>query len=91
MQKVTVTLTPQELGVLQRQHPSTKTQGGFQNLLVTLQQKVEQPTGAMTLSIADIERIRRYAFEYGNGGWEKRLLDIFERTLGPQLDSPKAA
>jgi hypothetical protein len=32
------------------------------------------------------ERIHRYAFSYRKGGWQARLLRIFGRTLGPNLD-----
>ena len=82
---VTVKLNAQELAVLYRQHPSTKSKGGWQRLLVTLREKVNPATRALTLSFADIERIHRYAFVYGNGGWENRLRSIFQRTLGPTL------
>lgn len=84
---ISVTLTATELTVLDRQHPSTRNNGGWQSLLVDLQQQVNRTTRVLTLSISDIERIRRYAFTYGNGGWENRLRAIFERTLGPTLGS----
>lgn len=31
-------------------------------------------------------RIRMYAFKYGKGGWESRLVAAFGRHLGPKLD-----
>lgn len=82
---ITVTLNPAELGVLDRQHPSTKNNGGWQSLMVGLQQKVNRSNNRLNLSRTDIERLSRYAFDYGNGGWENRLRAIFERTLGPNL------
>jgi hypothetical protein len=92
---VSIVLDPQEIAVLDRQPASTKANGGWQNLMVTLQQKLDRATGRLTLTIRDIERIRRYAFNYGNGGWENRLRAIFQRTLGPSLGGqqlrPKAA
>jgi hypothetical protein len=30
-------------------------------------------TGLLTPTRRDLERIPRYAFDYGNGGWENRL------------------
>jgi hypothetical protein len=36
------------------------------------------------MNLSDEERgcICRYAFDYGNGGWENRLRQIFGRHLG---------
>jgi hypothetical protein len=80
---ITVNLSPKELAVLDRQAPSTKENGGWQALLVTLQERVNRGSGSITLHGSDLERIQRYAFDYGNGGWENRLREIFQRTLGP--------
>ena len=80
---VTIKLSTQELAVLFRQAPSSKSKGGWQSLMVGLQEKVKGNT--LILSSRDLERIYRYAFSYGNGGWEGRLRVIFQRTLGPKL------
>lgn len=82
---MTVRLNEQEIRVLDRQHPSTRRRGGFQSLLVGLALRVERETGRLVLTSRDIERIGRYAFDYGNGGWENRLRYVFERSLGPAL------
>lgn len=81
-----VTLNEEEAEILYSQDPATKSDGGFQRLLVTLQELTDE--GSREIDIPDriLEKIRRYAFEYGNGGWENRLLSIFQRTLGPGLD-----
>jgi hypothetical protein len=84
---ITVTLTAGELAVFDRQPPSTKGNGGWQRLMVGLQEKVNRSTRTLTLTGSDIERIRRYALSYGNGGWENRLRAVFQRTLGPTLGS----
>jgi hypothetical protein len=60
--------------------------GGFQGLLRNLRRKINRVNGEITLTPADLEKIPRYAFEYGNGGWEGRLRGIFERHLGPDLN-----
>ncbi len=84
MRKI-VELDRQELEELDQQDPETKSSGGFQALLVRLQQKVRRGTGELILDEQDLEEIPRYAFDYRNGGWENRLIGIFGRTLGPTL------
>jgi hypothetical protein len=80
-----IVLTLEELAELDRQSPATKNKGGFQGLLVTLQQKVNRFTRELVLDARDLERIARYAFDYKRGGWQGRLTRIFGRTLGPTL------
>ncbi len=80
-----IILTASEMSELFRQHPGTKGDGGFQSLLVKLQGRVNRATGDLLLTPALLERIPRYAFDYGNGGWENRLMAIFSRALGPNL------
>jgi hypothetical protein len=79
---ITVTLNAAEQEILNR---GIEGQGGYQGLLEDLQAGV-QPDGSITLNDTQLERIPRYAFEYGNGGWEDRLTGVFGRTLGPRLD-----
>lgn len=74
-----------ELAELDRQHPATEKNGGWQSLLVGLQRRVNRATGELVLTGRDLERIQRYAFDYTRGGWQNRLLRIFGRTLGPTL------
>lgn len=69
-----------------KQAAATEKDGGWQSLMVGLQRKCDQQTGAIAIDEADVEKIRRYAFTYGNGGWESRLVAIFGRQLGPKLD-----
>jgi hypothetical protein len=81
----TLTLNAQELEVLNLQDPSTKGDGGFQSLMVTLQNLTDQETGVITIPPIVLNRIPKYAFDYRIGGWEDRLKAIFSRTLGPEL------
>ncbi|NJM50484.1 MAG: aspartyl-tRNA synthetase [Sphingomonadales bacterium] len=60
-------------------------QGGFQSLLSRLRQQYNRQTRELRLTDQDFERIPRYAFDYGNGGFEGRLRSIFEQHLGPNL------
>jgi len=80
-----IPLTHGEMDALFLQDPGTEGDGGFQSLLVKLQGRVNRTTGEIILTSVLIERIARYAFDYGNGGWEKRLVGIFGRALGPRL------
>jgi len=80
-----ITLNAEEMEVLFRQDPNTRTDGGFQSFLVQLQKKTNKTSGALSLTDSDLERIPRYAFDYGNGGWESRLKSIFESHLGSNL------
>lgn len=82
-----VLLNTKELAALFRQEPSTKKDGGWQNLMVNLQEKTDQSTGALSLTMMDRRRIRMYAFKYKNGGWESRLKAAFSRHLGQKLDA----
>ena len=83
-----IILNAQEIMVLFRQDPDRREDGGYQGLLVRLQNNTNPDTGALRLTPEDLERIRRYAFDYGNGGWEDRLTAIFARHLGPRLGRP---
>jgi hypothetical protein len=82
---MTVVLNSTEIAELDRQHVSTKGDGGWQRLIVTLQTRLDRTTGRLVFNDGDLERISRYAFDYGSGGWENRLQKIFGRTLGPTL------
>lgn len=75
-------LTPEEQAVLTQ--PDTNTSGGFQGLIRKLNAQLDA-TGTLELDSSDLEKIRRYAFSYRSGGWQGRLLAIFGRTLGPNL------
>ena len=81
----TVTLDPGEIEILDRQDPLTEKDGGFQRLLVDLQDSLNRKTGAVSLTDEQEEKIQRDAFDYKNGGWEDRLKGIFSRTLGESL------
>jgi len=85
-----IVLGQSEIDILFRQHPSTKSAGGFQNFLISLQNRTNRNTGQILLALQDIVRIQKYAFDYGQGGWEWRLKAIFGRSLGPNLDGSMA-
>ncbi len=78
-------LNQNEIDELFTQDPSSKSDGGYQSLLVNLQGKINRSSGELKLSEIDLEKIPRYAFDYGQGGWEGRLINIFQRHLGPKL------
>lgn len=82
-----IQLSDDDLSDLKKQDPSTASDGGFQGLLVKLQGQVEPETNELSLNDADVERIRRYSEQYGDGGWQGRLLRVFV----DKLDSLKQA
>jgi hypothetical protein len=86
-----VRLTREEMEILLRQHESTRSHGGWQKFLVDLQGKVNPITREIELSDSDLERIPRYAFDYGQGGWENRLVGAFGRVLGSRLGHTQQA
>lgn len=81
-----VILNKSELTALFLQEPSTKKDGGWQGLMVGLQEKTDQTNGSLSLTLRDRRRIRMYAFKYKKGGWEDRLQAAFSRHLGKKLD-----
>ncbi len=74
-----------ERAELFRQDRASRNQGGFQNLMLRLQDCYRPGTQEIRLSEEDIADIQRHAFDYEQGGWEERLLKIFGRHLGPTL------
>lgn len=80
-----VVLQPEEIAEIDKQDPATASDGGFQGLMVSLQNRINRATNELHLTDQDLQRIPRYAFDYHNGGWETRLQNAFSRTLGPTL------
>ena len=78
---MTIYLNQEEMSSLFSQDSSTKSDGGFQNLLVRLQEKTNIFTGKIILSLEDIIDIFLYSSIYGSGGWENTLKQVFGRTL----------
>ncbi len=81
-----ITLNQQEVQELMKQDPSAEGDGGWQNLQILFQKRVNKTTGHLTFTSGDLEQIKRYAFNYNKGGWQARLIAIFGRSLGPKLD-----
>lgn len=75
-----------EVSALFLQNPATRADGGFQSLMVNLQEQCDKASGSIDITKTQAERIQKYAFTYGNGGWESRLTAAFGRHLGPALD-----
>jgi hypothetical protein len=77
-----ITLNDAEFGELKKTINGT---GGFQDFLKQIRQRAAIRGGKLELTPDDIDKIRRYAFGYKDGGYEGRLRRIFERHLGPEL------
>ncbi|MDB6078442.1 MAG: aspartyl-tRNA synthetase [Akkermansiaceae bacterium] len=82
----TLPLNAAELAEIAKQDPRTKGDGGFQSFMVRLQDLVDHRTKTITITDDIAARAQKYAFKYGNGGWEDRLTSIFGRHLGSRLD-----
>ena len=80
-----IVLNRREIELLFEQDPRSRNAGGFQNFLIKLQEKTNRTTGDLELTISDLERIARLAFDYRQGGWQKQLRRIFGRVLGETL------
>ena len=61
--------------------------GGFQDLMRRLRLALNTETGEIDVADADVERIRRYCTDYGQGGWQDRLARAFHRVLEVDLDA----
>ena len=75
--RLVIALSPEEANELQR---PVEGEGGFQNMLRTLQAR--QSGEELALTIEDVAKIRQYVNEYGQGGFQDRLstvLSAFER------------
>jgi hypothetical protein len=73
-----VHLTESQIRLLDQQ---VSGRGGYQSLLRRLRRSVHRSSGLLVLPQEDVERIRRYAFDYGNGGWEERLIALFGKSV----------
>ena len=78
-----IILTKDESAVLMQ---PVEGQGGWQSLLRRLQAAYDPATGVISVADADLDRLRSYCTDYGDGGWQKRVRQVFGRTLGPGLN-----
>lgn len=70
--RIVIKLTQSEADDIRKPAP---TSGGFQGLFEKLQMNLDD-NNILTLHIEDLERIVRYALEYGKGGYQQRLFGI---------------
>jgi hypothetical protein len=55
--------------------------GGFQSLIKRLQDSVDRTTNTISISDADLEKIRNYTEGYGEGGFQGRMKRAFGRFV----------
>ena len=85
-----IQLSKDDLTALNKQDPATAGDGGFQGLLVKLQGQIDPRTNELRLNDTDVQRIRRYSVQYGDGGWQGRLLRVFVNKLDGLEESAAA-
>jgi hypothetical protein len=73
----TIRLGPAELEELRK---PVNGQGGMQTLMLTIQSKISED-GSLQISPEELERIRRYATEYGEGGFQNRFRTILRHVV----------
>lgn len=69
-------LLPSELSVIRRPIAG---QGGMQSFLRELRPRIQED-GSLSLTAAEVKRVRRYAEEYGEGGFQERFRLIIRAT-----------
>lgn len=74
-----VKLSKRELNELNKVDPAEYGRGGFQRLLVRLQQRVNPRTKLLELKGDDIDFIFRYGNRPDRGGFQSRIRKIFEK------------
>jgi hypothetical protein len=70
-------LSPLEL---KRYARPVRGRGGYQTLLRRLQQQIS-PAGVLDISDADLGKLIRYSFEYGEGGFQDRSEPTARRLM----------
>jgi len=73
---VTAKLRTEELDVIRR---PVEGQGGMQSFLRALVPRI-QPDGTLSLSTEEVERVRKYGEDYGEGGFQERFRIILRAT-----------
>jgi hypothetical protein len=71
-----IQLTPGEVARYTRQ---VRGQGGFQTLLRRIAKQIT-PDGLLTVSESDLEKLIRYSFQYGQGGFQERTKPTARRV-----------
>ena len=54
--------------------------GGFQTLLRNIQNGIDPDTQVLDISEGDLERLIRYSFNYGDGGFQGRTKPTAQRA-----------
>jgi hypothetical protein len=77
-----IQLNKYELAILIDYGVRRNTTGGFQSLVKALYNRVNKVTGELELDAVLLERIKRYATKYKQGGFQDSFLKpVFGRTL----------
>jgi hypothetical protein len=72
-----IILSTAEFTELMKHDPTTKTRGGFQQLLIGMQCRVNRITHELELSDHEMDMILRHGRNPGKGGWQSSIKRIF--------------
>jgi hypothetical protein len=58
----------------------------LEDYLFGLQRRLDPRSGLLDVNDEDLQKLQRFAFDYGVKKWKDSLKEIFARTLGRELD-----
>ncbi|MGE8723341.1 hypothetical protein ACO2KH_18570 [Leptospira terpstrae] len=74
-------LNQQQAKALFKVNEADRGKGGFQNLIINLQSRLDKNRLIIFLTEKDLNSISRYALNYKNGGWQTYLRSIFSDII----------
>lgn len=81
-----IPITPEENALIDK---PINSRGGFQDLMKRLQAGRKNQNTELEISREDAERIRRYATNYGDGGYERRLGSLVPKVAAWLQENPE--
>lgn len=76
-----IQLNNRQVSALFKVSKTERGKGGFQNLILNLQSRLDRNRLVIRLTEKDLSSIKRYALNYKNGGWQTYLRSIFSDVI----------
>jgi len=87
--KITIDVNDEQIEAIKA--GNVQGQGGFQNLVSSIQGSLDEDDGTLELDETQQERIPRYARDYGQGGWEDELGSMVGVEVMEDLDNARTS